>query len=142
MTKDNDGLSVRTASRLHFGLLSFPADEAWPDRTGAGSIPSRQFGGVGLMLEAPGVCLSVRAAPDWSATGPLADRVLEYARRFARTVPADTLPPQRLTVEQCPPEHAGLGTGTQLALAVARGLAAACGRGDWDAVELARRVGR
>jgi beta-RFAP synthase len=45
-------------------------------------------------------------------------------------------------VEHAAAEHMGLGTGTQLALAVGRALAAAYGLGELDAVELARRVGR
>ena len=40
------------------------------------------------------------------------------------------------------PHHAGLGAGTQLGLAVARAMAIAAGHEDWDAPELARRVGR
>src|SRR5262249_44790652 len=53
----------------------------------------------------------------------------------------DEGPPQRLVVEQAAPEHAGLGTGTQLGLAVAGLLAASWGL-DLSAAELARRVGR
>ncbi|HYT87222.1 MAG TPA: beta-ribofuranosylaminobenzene 5'-phosphate synthase family protein, partial [Gemmataceae bacterium] len=71
--------------------------------------------------------------------GPSAERALAFAREFARTLPAPR--PQRLVVTQAPPEHAGLGSGTQLGLAVARALAVAHGL-DLDAVELARRVGR
>ena len=36
-------LTLRTPSRLHFGLLSW------------GSKSARQFGGVGLMIDAPGL---------------------------------------------------------------------------------------
>src|SRR5262249_26233840 len=49
--------------------------------------------------------------------------------------------PQEITVTQCAPEHVGLGTGTQLGLAVARGLSLA-----WDcylrAEDLCHRVNR
>jgi beta-RFAP synthase len=47
-----------------------------------------------------------------------------------------------LTVVQAPAEHSGLGTGTQLGLAVGRALALASGLPDPDITELARRVGR
>jgi beta-RFAP synthase len=132
-------IRVRTASRLHFGLLSLPSagDERWPNLHGEAVLPARRFGGVGLMVEAPGVEVAVAPAPAWSAEGPLAERALIFARRFAQT-----LPPHRLVVEQCAPGHSGLGTGTQLALAVARALAVEAGRPDMDAAELARRVGR
>src|SRR5207302_1257090 len=77
-----------------------------------------------------------------SAEGPLAERALAFARRFAATLPAGVLAPQRLRVEYASAEHAGLGTGTQLGLAVARLLATIAGQNDLDAVDLARRVGR
>jgi beta-RFAP synthase len=135
---------VRTASRLHFGLLSLEAEGAsWPDRQGRPALPARRFGGVGLMVERPGVVLSVAAAPGWSAEGPLAERALALARRFATGLGAAGagLPPQRLVVERAAPEHAGLGTGTQLGLAVGRALASAAGLA-CGAAELAARVGR
>lgn len=121
-------IRVHTNSRLHFGILSFGAD------TG------RQFGGVGMMVRAPGVRVAVRPATEWSAEGPLASRALEFAGRFSQSFPK--LAPHQVIVEQCAPEHAGLGTGTQLALAVARALSLAAGMENLDAVELARLVGR
>lgn len=129
-------IRVRTASRLHFGLFN-TAGLADP-----GPLGLRQFGGVGLMVQQPGVRLAVEPAASWSAEGPLAARALEFARRFASTLPADALPPQRVVVEQAAPEHTGLGTGTQLALAVARALTAAGGGEPGNAADLARRVGR
>jgi beta-RFAP synthase len=47
-----------------------------------------------------------------------------------------------LVIEASGPEHAGLGTGTQLGLAVAAALAEVAGLGKLPAAELARRVGR
>jgi beta-RFAP synthase len=114
-------LRVRTPSRLHFGLLSLPGEAVLP----------RHFGGVGLMVRRPGVQVRAAAAPSWSAEGPLADRALAFARRVAEAVrrehPGTVGPPLRLLVESAAPEHAGLGTGTQLGLAVARALTAAWG---------------
>ncbi len=123
-------IRVQAPSRLHFGLLSLP---------GHGQA-LRQFGGVGLMVQAPGARLTVQPAATWSAEGPLAERALKFAQRFAATLSESR--PQHIIVEQSAPDHAGLGTGTQLGLAVARALAAAFGRADMDTVELARRVGR
>lgn len=121
-------IRVAAPSRLHFGLLGL----------GEGEPPARRFGSVGLMVAAPGLRLTAASAAAWSAEGPLADRALAFARRFAQTVP---LSPHHLVVEHAPPEHVGLGTGTQLGLATARALAAAAGV-ELEAVELARRVGR
>lgn len=120
---------VRAFSRLHFGVLNL------------GVSPERHFGGVGLMVCDPGLLLHVRPAAEWSASGPLAARALEFARRFAESAP-DAARPQQIAIEYSGPEHAGLGTGTQLGLAVARALAAAWGLNDLDATGLARRVGR
>ena len=63
-------LRIRTGSRLHFGLFSL------------GAAP-RLFGGVGLMIDEPGIQLCATPAREWSAEGPLSARVLEFARRFA-----------------------------------------------------------
>jgi beta-RFAP synthase len=43
---------------------------------------------------------------------------------------------------ESPPPHVGLGSGTQLALAVARGLLAIAGRAAPPAIDIARRLGR
>jgi beta-ribofuranosylaminobenzene 5'-phosphate synthase len=129
-------LRIRTGSRLHFGLFSL------------GDSP-RRFGGVGLMIEQPGIQLCATPAREWSAEGPLSARVLEFARRFALGIALTNesgtayhpLTPQHFLVGRAAPEHAGLGTGTQLGLATARLLAEACGLRE-SHVELARRVGR
>jgi beta-RFAP synthase len=136
-------IRVRAASRLHFGLFAPPPGPgpagAWPNSLGQEALPARRFGGVGLMVQAPGLELTAAPAANWSAEGALADRALAFSQQFARTLPEAR--PHRLIVERCAPEHAGLGTGTQLGLAVARALAAAHGL-DLGAEELARRVGR
>lgn len=124
---------IRAPSRLHFGLLSFPAPARWLGAPGTEDVPARRFGGAGLMIEAPGLIFTARPSKDWSAEGPLAARALSYARRVG-----SQSSPQHLTIESAPPEHAGLGTGTQLALAV--GCAAAGGLG--RVVEIAHKLGR
>jgi beta-ribofuranosylaminobenzene 5'-phosphate synthase len=138
-------IRVWTPSRLHFGLLALGDGAAWPDRRGERVLPARRFGGVGLMVERPGVQIAASPAEAWSAEGPLADRALAFALRFAegarREQPDAAAQPQRLVVEQAPPEHVGLGVGTQLGLAVARALAETWGLA-LDAPGLARRVGR
>jgi beta-RFAP synthase len=69
---------------------------------------------------------------------------LAFARHFAEQIQAEregNFPPQHILIEQAAPEHAGLGTGTQLGLAVGRALAEAWGL-RLDVPTLARRVGR
>jgi beta-RFAP synthase len=128
-------IRVVAPSRLHFGLVHVPPAGACP----AGE---RAFGGVGLMIDAPGVGVRVRPADAWCFEGVPADRARAFAERFRQSHPDSSLSPQELTVERCPPEHTGLGVGTQLALAVAKGLAVAAGEGEVDSRTLAERVGR
>lgn len=127
-------VSLQAFGRLHFGLLCPEGDPF-----------GRSFGGVGLMVAQPDLRLHVEPAASWSAEGPLAERALAFARRFqensCREEQLAVLSPRRLRIERALPAHAGLGSGTQLALAVARALARS-----WDlrcpTATLARRVGR
>src|SRR5439155_14442556 len=124
---------VAAPARLHFGLLSLPSADAqpafWPDVQGEAIIPARHFGGVGLMVRAPALRIVVHGADRWSAVGPLADRALLCARTvspaLASFFQAPPPGPFHIEIEQAPPEHHGLGSGTQLALAVARAVTAA-----------------
>jgi len=135
---------VVAPSRLHFGLLSLPGEgpEWWPSVDGGPGLPVRHFGGVGLMIDQPGLAVRVEPADDWSATGPIAPRALEFAQGLIGTLAETERRPFRVTVEQAPEEHTGLGVGTQLGLAVAKALANETGHADWPATELAMRVGR
>lgn len=115
---------VRTGSRLHFGLLA-PGEGA-----------ARRFGGAGLMVDRPGIDLVAAPAGSFSVEGPLAERAGEVARRFAGGTPRC-----RIRIDAAPREHSGLGTGTQLGMAVARALSLLGGGGETVA-DLAVRVGR
>jgi beta-RFAP synthase len=130
---------VVAPSRLHFGLLHVPVAglTRWPD-----GLPVRRFGGVGLMVNEPGVAVSVEAAADWSGHGPNGNRALDYARRVAAALADGCERPLRVTVERCPPEHVGLGVGTQLGLAVARAVSTELGFTGINVRDLARWVGR
>ena len=118
---------VESPGRLHFGLLDL-----------RGSL-GRTFGGVGAA--APGITarVSVARAEELRASGKDADRAVEFARRFLAwhgiASGAD------VRVERAIPSHAGLGSGTQLALCVARALAELY-RIEATAAELAMAVGR
>ena len=125
-------LTLRAPSRLHFGLL------AW------GPDAPRQFGGVGLMLAGPGLELAATPAATWSASGPLAERAVGVALRVAGLLEARGLAvvPAHIAIQQAPPEHVGLGVGTQLGLAVAWLAARLAGWAEPSAVDLAELAGR
>jgi beta-RFAP synthase len=127
-------IEVLAPSRLHFGMLSL--------QPGCG----RQYGGVGAMIQTPGLRLTIREAPRLEAAGPRRRRTLRAARLAWTNDPACPDPAGepgcRIEVCEAPPQHVGLGTGTQLAMAVAAGLAAFFDRPAVDAAALARRVGR
>ena len=50
--------------------MGMPAEEAWPNRLGEPVLPVRRFGGVGLMIESPGLVL--RVEPAHPLVGPIA----------------------------------------------------------------------
>ncbi len=100
---------VRAPSRLHFGLLSF------------GVASARQFGGLGVMLRDPGLRLAWSPAAAFDVSGPLADRVRQAAEAWSEFYHCP-LPAAQVRVLEAPPQHVGLGVGTQLALTVACGL--------------------
>ncbi|MBX9582559.1 MAG: hypothetical protein K2X87_19815 [Gemmataceae bacterium] len=124
---------VTAPSRLHFGLFHVPGGEGDP--------AARSFGGVGLMIDRPGVVVSARPAGSWQFEGQLASRAQVFAHRLMAG--ADHPPrPLSVLVERCPEEHTGLGVGTQLGLAVGKAVAVETGGPDPTAAEIAGRVGR
>jgi len=135
---------VQAPNRLHFGLLSLPVEGVthWPGLDAAAGLPARHFGGVGLMIDRPGLTVSIEPADAWSGDGALGQRAMAMAQRFTATLPAAEQRSFAVRVEEAPTEHVGLGVGTQLGLAVAQAIACETGHADWAAVELARRVGR
>ena len=106
---------VTAPARLHFGML---------DPAGLGS---RRFGGCGVAVESPRVVVDVRArvGEEVVARGSQAERAATFARR------ACTVFGYRggveLDVREAIPPHVGLGSGTKLGLAVARGVAELAG---------------
>jgi beta-RFAP synthase len=123
-------VEISTPSRLHFGFLSF------------GHPQQRQFGGVGVMLDAPRLSLRLVESSVFRATGPLAERVRAFARRWAESLDQQRLPRVHIRVLTVPDEHVGLGVGTQLGLAVSAGLNRLLGLPDDSLDVLARRVAR
>ena len=75
------------------------------------------------MIDSPGIDLVVEPAPSWIVEGPHAPRVeqlVEHLRGKIAAKPARRCRPPIFASQSVPPEHVGLGVGTQLCLAVAR----------------------
>jgi beta-ribofuranosylaminobenzene 5'-phosphate synthase len=108
-------LVVTAPARLHFGML---------DPAGLGA---RHFGGCGVGIESPRVVVRVRSrsGDEVTARGAQAERAAAFARR-ARDAFGH---PGGLEVEvrEAIPPHLGLGSGTKLGLAIARGVAELAG---------------
>jgi beta-RFAP synthase len=107
-----------------------------------GQPNARQFGGAGVMVDRPGLTLRILPADCFSAAGPLERRVQSTAARLVQAWRLRELPACRIEVFDAPPEHVGMGTGTQLALAVTAGLNAFLGGEPLDARSLASLAGR
>jgi len=103
-------LRVEAHARLHLGFLDPAAGEN-----------SRRFGGLGFALEAPRFVLSVGKAEGLRVEGPHAERVEVIAERVHRLL--ELKPRAHIVVEEAIPEHVGLGSGTQQALALATAIA-------------------
>jgi len=106
---------VSAPSRIHFGLYSPKGETA------------RQFGGIGLMVDAPRLEVSIVPSSRFSLHGDLYSRSLEFVRLWSKSRQQDCSdnavmpPPCRIEVS-APPNHVGLGVGTQLALALGSAL--------------------
>lgn len=118
---------VETPARLHFGVLDLRGDLG------------RWFGGIGAAAPDPTLIVSVSSAETLEAEGDDAERALAYGRQFLEHFHSKR--GARIRVHRALPAHAGLGSGTQLALAVGRALAELFGV-SIDAPALSRAVGR
>lgn len=120
--------TIKTGSRLHFGPLSYHPE------TG------RHFGGIGLMLKQPGVQLIARRS---ESGNQLHNPSPEVARRFQSIIEQTGWVQNAVDLKVISeiPSHCGLGSGTQLSLAIADAVARVNGK-ELNATELARLIGR
>ncbi len=126
-------VEITTGARLHFGLLSHNPRSR------------RQFGGVGLMIDAPRVQISVGVGDHDVVEGSPDVRVRgeEFLVNYRAACPRSKQPPNcRIRVRDEIPPHAGLGSGTQLGMAISKALALLAGDANADSVTLASRVRR
>jgi beta-RFAP synthase len=120
-------ITVTASARLHFGFL---------DPSGRGKQP---FGSFGLSLDQPCTRLTLERADALRVTGPERERAARYLTAIAASCEVE--PHFALRLTEAIPTHAGLGSGTQLALAVGSAFAALEGL-DLSPQEIARRLQR
>jgi beta-RFAP synthase len=120
---------VTAPSRLHFGFVAF------------GPRHERQFGGVGVMIDRPVLRLRLERGGGPRVQGPHAERVRGFAEAWRLWRRPPVWEP-RIDVLQAPPQHVGLGVGTQLALATGEGLERLYGYPPTEIQILAEQLGR
>lgn len=95
---------VSVPARLHLGFVDLNGELG------------RRFGSLGIALDAPQTRLVLRRGETLAAEGPSGGRALQYLRVVADHFDLDDR--LHLVIEEAIPEHVGLGSGTQLSLAV------------------------
>lgn len=127
---DTRRVIIRTPSRVHITLIDLHG--------GSGRVD----GGIGITLDEPGMLLEAELSPVLSVSGgdpALQERVRGIATDVLQKLGAGGS--IALTVRRSYPSHVGLGSGSQLGLAVARAIAELHGR-HLPVKELAKLVGR
>jgi len=81
----------------------------------------RFFGGLGVAVDTPNFVLEAEKSETFSVTGNKSERTAHFAKQFLETY--NLTSNIKIHVKQVITEHIGLGSGTQLALAVASALA-------------------
>lgn len=132
-------IEVSTPCRLHFGLLALSRQEE----------SERQYGGAGVMICQPQIVIRLQrddALPGIIVQGPMAEQAQGFAQQFIdsarQTNLLEPVTHGRLTIVSAPRPHTGLGTGTQLGMAVGQAMAMLAGRDDLNVPTLASLVGR
>lgn len=137
ITHPNASVRVSAPARLHLGFLDLNGD------TG------RKFGSIGLAINSHHTIINVRRATHVIVVGQPAsphiiERIETLITKFYSTLGkniADSAQGVELTIEQLIPEHAGFGSGTQLALAIGAGMCRLHGI-NLTIAEIAQQLGR
>ena len=100
---------VKTPARLHLGLIDLNGDLG------------RMFGGLGVGIDHPNVIVEAEQSQGFSIEGQEIELVNDLANRFFTAY--HLKPSVHINIKQIIPAHVGLGSGTQLSLAIAVALA-------------------
>ena len=100
---------VKTPARLHLGLIDMNGDLG------------RMFGGLGVGIDHPNVTLEAQNSPNFVIKGQEVELAKCIAQKFFSTYHLQ--PKANINVVEAIPPHIGLGSGTQLSIALAVALA-------------------
>ncbi len=106
-------VSVATGGRLHIGFTNMS--------DGFG----RCYGSMGVALDSPRTTVVIENHDTLEVEGANAEQIRAYVVRFCELYSVE--PRVTIQIRERIPEHVGLGSGTQLALAIGMGLARVCG---------------
>lgn len=106
MSVTKQPVSVVAPARLHMGFIDMN-----------GSL-GRRFGSLGIALNEIETRLTLKSADTPHANGPNAERALRYLNKFTRAL--DVPNHLHIEIQTAIPEHVGLGSGTQMSLAIGR----------------------
>jgi len=98
-------VTVKTPSRLHLGMIDLNGELG------------RIYGSIGVALNNPPIFIEARTSDKLEIKGEDAERVENLVKKFSQIYNVDTN--VEINVKEIIPEHVGLGSGTQLSLAIA-----------------------
>ena len=104
----SNSVTIRVPARLHLGFL---------DPSGGSG---RRFGSLGLPLREPETVVTLSRWGETVVAGPESDRAAAHLATLCQRLGIRSQ--HRLMIEEAIPRHAGLGSGTQIALAVSAAL--------------------
>jgi beta-RFAP synthase len=102
-------LSIKTPARLHLGLIDLNGNLG------------RLYGSIGVAIDRPNIALEAESREKLKIAGLEKDRVANAVQKFSEYYGIN--PKIGIDVKASIPQHAGLGSGTQLCLAVGTALA-------------------
>ena len=104
----SNSVTIKVPARLHLGFLDLSGESA------------RRFGSLGLPLSEPEMVATLSRAGETVVEGDKDGRAAEHLAALSRHLGIRAR--HRLAIERAIPRHAGLGSGTQIAIAVAAAL--------------------
>jgi beta-ribofuranosylaminobenzene 5'-phosphate synthase len=108
----SESVTIEVPARLHLGFLDIPGSAPEPGR--------ERFGSIGLPITGISTQLKISLGSSDQVEGDESDRISRHLSAVRHHLGLNAR--HRIIVQRTIPQHVGLGSGTQLALAVAAGI--------------------